>query len=392
MIDIKEKKNCCGCEACVQRCPKSCITMREDNEGFLYPEIDKNICIDCGLCEKVCPVINQEEERKPLAVYAAKHKDEQIRMASSSGGAFTAIAENVIDEGGVVFGAKFNQDWEVVHGYTETKEGLGAFRGSKYVQSRIGECYKEVEVFLKAGRKVLFSGTPCQIAGLKHFLRKEYDNLLTIDFICHGVPSPKIWREYLKNKTDSIASRFSGQKKIDVENVFFRDKCWGWKKYKFTLNISIINKDGLENKIKISEPFNNNIYLRGFLTDLYLRPSCHYCPTKSLKSGSDFTIGDFWGVQKIMPQIHDDKGVSIVIVNSINAKNYITKCLIELWPTIYDKILYYNSAIHSSAKMTCKRISFWKNDGKSFEEKVRILSKVSLFRKFRRKIVFLFRK
>lgn len=390
MIDIKEKKNCCGCEACVQRCPKSCITMREDNEGFLYPEIDKDICIDCGLCEKVCPVINQAEERKPLAVYAAKHKDEQIRMASSSGGAFTAIAERVIDEGGVVFGAKFNQDWNVVHSYTETKEGLGTFRGSKYVQSRIGESYKEAEGFLKAGRKVLFSGTPCQIAGLKRFLRKEYDNLLTVDFICHGVPSPKIWREYLKNKTDSIASRFSGQKEIDVENVFFRDKCLGWKKYKFTLNISIINKGGLENKIKISEPFNNNIYLRGFLTDLYLRPSCHNCPTKSLKSGSDFTIGDFWGVQKIMPQIDDDKGVSIIIVNSINAKTYITKCLIELWPTIYDKILYYNSAIHSSAKMTCKRNSFWKNDGKSFEEKVRILSKVSHFRKIRRKIVSLF--
>lgn len=390
MIDIKEKKNCCGCEACVQRCPKSCITMREDNEGFLYPEIDKDICIDCGLCEKVCPVINQAEERKPLAVYAAKHKDEQIRMASSSGGAFTAIAERVIDEGGVVFGAKFNQDWNVVHSYTETKEGLGTFRGSKYVQSRIGESYKEAEGFLKAGRKVLFSGTPCQIAGLKRFLRKEYDNLLTVDFICHGVPSPKIWREYLKNKTDSIASRFSGQKEIDVENIFFRDKCLGWKKYKFTLNISIINKGGLENKIKISEPFNNNIYLRGFLTDLYLRPSCHNCPTKSLKSGSDFTIGDFWGVQKIMPQIDDDKGVSIIIVNSINAKTYITKCLIELWPTIYDKILYYNSAIHSSAKMTCKRNSFWKNDGKSFEEKVRILSKVSHFRKIRRKIVSLF--
>lgn len=392
MIDIKEKKNCCGCEACVQRCPKSCITMREDNEGFLYPEIDKDICIDCGLCEKVCPVINQAEERKPLAVYAAKHKDEQIRMASSSGGAFTAIAERVIDEGGVVFGAKFNQDWNVVHSYTETKEGLGAFRGSKYVQSRIGESYKEAEGFLKAGRKVLFSGTPCQIAGLKRFLRKEYDNLLTVDFICHGVPSPKIWREYLKNKTDSIASRFSGQKEIDVENVFFRDKCLGWKKYKFTLNISIINKGGLENKIKISEPFNNNIYLRGFLTDLYLRPSCHNCPTKSLKSGSDFTIGDFWGVQKIMPQIDDDKGVSVIIVNSINAKTYITKYLIELWPTIYDKILYYNSAIYSSAKITCKRNSFWKDDGKSFEEKVRILSKVSLFRKIRRKIVSSFRK
>ena len=397
MIDIKEKKNCCGCEACVQRCPKSCITMREDNEGFLYPEVDKNICIDCGLCEKVCPVINQAEERKPLAVYAAKHKDEQIRMASSSGGAFTAIAESVIDEGGVVFGAKFNQDWDVVHSYTETKEGLGAFRGSKYVQSRIGESYKEAEGFLKAGRKVLFSGTPCQIAGLKRFLRKEYDNLLTVDFICHGVPSPGVWREYLKEETarqcgekNSVLQRPIHERNALIEGISFRDKRLGWKKYSFALALSTTNGSGAKNTVLLSEPLNKNIFLRGFLADLYLRPSCHACPSKSFKSRSDITIGDFWGVQKIMPQIDDDKGVSIIIVNSINAKTYITKCLIELWPTIYDKILYYNSAIHSSAKMTCKRNSFWKNDGKSFEEKVRILSKVSHFRKIRRKIVSLF--
>lgn len=389
MIDIKEKKNCCGCEACVQRCPKSCITMREDHEGFLYPEIDKNICIDCGLCEKVCPVINQAEERKPLAVYAAKHKDEQIRMASSSGGAFTAIAESVINEGGVVFGAKFNQDWDVVHSYTETKEGLGAFRGSKYVQSRIGESYKEAEGFLKAGRKVLFSGTPCQIAGLKRFLRKEYDNLLTVDFICHGVPSPGVWREYLKEETarqcgekNSVLQRPIHERNVLIEGISFRDKRLGWKKFSFALALSTTNGSGAKNTVLLSEPLNKNIYLRGFLADLYLRPSCHACPSKSLKSGSDITIGDFWGIQSVMPEIDDDKGVSVVMVNSEKARVFVKGILIEKWPVIYNDILRYNPSVEKSVISTDKRVYFFMNHDKSFDEIVHHLSKVSVVRRF----------
>ena len=323
MLDIKDKKDCCGCEACVQRCPKSCITMREDNEGFLYPEIDKDICIDCGLCEKVCPVINQAEERKPLAVYAAKHRDEQIRMASSSGGVFTAIAECVIDEGGVVFGARFNQDWDVVHSYTETKGGLAAFRRSKYVQSRIGESYKEAESFLKSGRKVLFAGTPCQVAGLKCFLRKEYVNLLTVDFICHGVPSPGVWKQYLKkeiarqcDRENTVSSHSTHEKNVRIESISFRDKRFGWKKYNFVLTFSTTSGEGRKKSVLFSEPLNKNIFLQGFLSNLYLRPSCHSCPVRGFRSQSDMTIGDFWGVQKVLPEFDDDKGISVMLVHS----------------------------------------------------------------------------
>lgn len=168
MISIKDKQDCCGCAACVQRCPKQCITLHEDNEGFLYPQVDESLCIDCGLCEKVCPVINQADERTPLGVYAVKNPNESVRMQSSSGGVFTMLAEHIIDEGGVVFGACFDECWEVVHSYAETKEALAKFRGSKYVQSKIGSTYQQAEGFLKSGRKVLFSGTPCQIAGLKN--------------------------------------------------------------------------------------------------------------------------------------------------------------------------------------------------------------------------------
>lgn len=245
MINIIDKKNCCGCNACVQHCPKSCITMQEDEEGFLYPIVDQEVCIDCGLCEKVCPVLNQGEERKPLQVYAANNTNEEIRMQSSSGGVFTLLAETIIQEGGVVFGARFNDDWEVIHDYTETQEGLATFRGSKYVQSRIGDSYCQAEQFLKKGRKVLFSGTPCQIAGLNLFLRKEYNNLLTVDFICHGVPSPGVWKSYLEelialqgNRKNSVLSH---SKPIilnsirDISRIEFRNKRLGWKKYSFAL-------------------------------------------------------------------------------------------------------------------------------------------------------------
>ena len=212
MIAIKEKHNCCGCSACVQVCPKQCIRMYADNEGFLYPQVNSTICIDCGLCEKVCPVINQNKPNVPLSVYAAKNINEEVRIKSSSGGIFTLLAEQIISEGGVVFGARFNENWEVVHDYTETIDGLESFRGSKYVQSSISDNFKVAKQFLKEGRKVLFSGTPCQIAGLKKFLQKEYENLLTMEVVCHGVPSPMVWRDYIdykRAKRDTGKNTFS---------------------------------------------------------------------------------------------------------------------------------------------------------------------------------------
>lgn len=191
MIRIVDKRDCCGCSACVQRCPKHCITLQEDAEGFLYPYVDESSCIDCGLCEKVCPMLHSGEPRKPLVVYAARNRNEKVRLQSSSGGVFTALAETVVHEGGVVFGVCFDEKWEVVHTYADNCDELVKFRGSKYVQSKMGDCYQQVETFLKAGRKVLFSGTPCQIRGLKLFLRKEYENMLAVDVICHGVPDRK---------------------------------------------------------------------------------------------------------------------------------------------------------------------------------------------------------
>ena len=197
MISIKEKKDCCGCSACVQKCPKHCITLTEDEEGFLYPKVDTLVCINCGLCEKVCPWLNQPEKIQPQEVLAVKNRNEEERMASSSGGVFIALAKKILEKGGVVFGAVFDENWEVKHTYAETLDGVRLMMGSKYVQSRIGNSYNEAEHFLKEGREVFFTGTPCQVTGLHKFLRKDYPNLLSVDFLCHGVPSPGVWRRYL---------------------------------------------------------------------------------------------------------------------------------------------------------------------------------------------------
>jgi coenzyme F420-reducing hydrogenase beta subunit len=244
MITLQRKADCCGCNACTQGCHLECISMQEDNEGFLYPKVDVEQCVDCGLCEKICPIINQTEARKPLHVYAAKNRNEEIRKQSSSGGIFTLLAEKIIEDGGVVFGARFDEKWEVMHDYTETKEGLAAFRGSKYLQSRTGNTFQQAKEFLKAGRKVLFSGTPCQIAGLKLFLRKEYDNLITIDFVCHGVPSPKVWRMYFLYLTDNqkYTTNYKGgyfAHTKAITEINFRDKTYGWKKFSLTVQIAM---------------------------------------------------------------------------------------------------------------------------------------------------------
>ena len=315
MIEIKEKYNCCGCSACVQVCPKQCISMSADNEGFLYPQVDTAICIDCGLCEKVCPVINQNEPREPLAVYAAKNNNEKIRLKSSSGGIFTLLAEHIISEGGVVFGARFNEHWDVVHDYTENIEGLEPFKGSKYVQSVIGDSFIKAKQFLNNGRKVLFSGTPCQIAGLKKYLRKEYPNLLTVDIICHGVPGSLVWEKYKKEVVKLAKSDNNPLNSIKLFGINFRDKTKGWRDY--LCNYSVVNT--ANNKVvNITNKHTQDPYMRLFLSNYSLRPSCYYCPGKAGKSRSDMTLGDCWGIKRINKSFDDNKGANVCVIHNNN--------------------------------------------------------------------------
>lgn len=386
MIQIKDKKDCCGCSACVQKCPKQCISLEEDNEGFLYPIVDKESCIDCGLCEKVCPVLHQGEPHKPLQVYAARNKDEEIRRQSSSGGIFTLLAEKVIQEGGVVFGARFDEQWEVRHDYTETVEGLAAFRGSKYVQSRMEDNYRKAEMFLKQGRKVLFSGTPCQVAGLKRFLRKEYENLLTVDFICHGVPSPGVWRKYLKETVarmcdkNSVSTDPISMEDAHVESISFRDKSSGWKKYSFALNLSATNRSGAKNTVSLYEVFLQNTFMKGFLANLYLRPSCYACAAKCGKSESDITIGDLWGSSAIVGNDDDDRGTSLVLISKDRCKVDASLWMKEI---DYQAILTYNSSIERSVRIPKERASFYANanNAESLERLVNQLTRASFLQK-----------
>lgn len=396
MISLSEKKDCCGCWSCIQRCPKQCITLREDEEGFLYPQVDESVCIDCGLCEKVCPVINQSSEREPLEVLAAKNPNEEIRRESSSGGIFTMLAESVIDEGGIVFGACFDEDWEVVHRSADTKGDLKKFRGSKYLQSKVLNTYKEAEVQLKKGRKVLYSGTPCQIAGLKRFLRKDYDNLLSVDFICHGVPSPGVFRTYLREELKRMTARQGGGKNtvllpciplvtesdgldckgLEIKSISFRDKRNGWKKFGFALVLSEATAEG-ENSVLLSySPLNKNLFLRGFLRDLYLRPSCYACPTKHLKSGSDITLGDWWGIAALKPELDDDRGVSAVTLNTEKGKSTLHSLKAELHTMPYEDLVKYNPALVRSAAVPKNRNAFFAQDGMTFEGKIKVLAHI----------------
>lgn len=342
MIALSDKNNCCGCSACAQRCPKQCISMLTDGEGFLYPIVDAEQCIDCGLCEKVCPCLNHSGSQSPRSVQSFEATEAAVRNQSSSGGAFSMLAEHFINKGGVVFGARFDDNWNVVHDYTETIEGLKAFRGSKYLQSVIGECYRKAEEFLKEGREVMFCGTPCQIAGLMLYLRKKYTNLLIVDIACHSVPSPLIWQEYLKGiKTSSITS------------INFRDKRKGWERY----GLSIVYGNGAV----FFQEFDRNPYMQLFLHGITARPSCFNCPAKYGHSGADITLGDCWGISKMVvgyPNVQ--QGVSFVFCNTEKGQTVATEAKVKGHELSYQQIAANNGGLTVKAKMPKERAVFWK--------------------------------
>lgn len=346
MINIKDKKECCGCSACASICPKHCITMTEDHEGFLYPNVDENTCISCGLCEKACNELHPYDTREPLQVLAAINKNEEVRLKSSSGGIFYILAEKTIREGGVVFGARFDEKWQVVIDYAEDMKDVEAFMGSKYVQARIDKAYIDAKRFLSEGRQVLFSGTPCQVAGLHKFLRKPYINLLSVDFVCHGTPSPKVWRMYL----DEVV-----KKSQSVSNVEFRNKDKGWKKFCFKLKY---NED--DKTLSLLSPYPENHYMKAFLKDIILRPSCYACKAKGCSSQSDITIADFWGIETVFPEMDDDKGTGLVFVNTESGKAALDVTQMKVLETTYERIKPLNPACFRSSKQHSKREEFFK--------------------------------
>jgi len=324
--------------------------MQEDEEGFLYPHVDEKTCISCSKCVAVCPYTKSEFTNKPeeeeLAIcYAAYNKNEEMRYRSSSGGIFRVFADYIISEEGVVFGARFDKEFTVEHAYTETLEGLVAFMGSKYMQSRMGNSFTAVKSFLDKGRKVLFTGCGCQIAGLKRYLKKDYANLFCMDLICHGADSPRIWLDYLHclmpNET--------------IKQINFRDKITGQD------NSSIYIKGC---KSVFCERKKNNIYFRNWKYGLFVRPSCETCPFKADNRVSDITIADCWGFQKMAPEMYDDKGLSSVIIHTAKGKAMFEAVQSQLTykKTPLDDVKTYNADyIRSTPFNHKKRAAFWRD-------------------------------
>lgn len=309
MMKIEEmiatnRADCSGCEACANICPRNAIEMTRDDEGFVYPKINPELCIKCGRCDATCPALNFKKTNIDVfpATFVAIHPDEKILRHSSSGGVFTALSEIILRNGGIVFGAGFDKNWHVFHTAARTLDELENLRGSKYVQSQIGDVYRQVKAALQTS-KVLFSGTPCQCAGLKHFLGGDHENLLTVDILCHGVPSPAVWEYYI----DELANR------NDIAHVNFRSKRKGFGSH---IEINYFDRGHyIKQNVK-------NLYGKLFLQGFSERPSCQICKFKIPHGKSDLTIGDAWGIKKFAPEMFDNRGVSIVFIHTPKGKDF----------------------------------------------------------------------
>lgn len=350
MINVLNKIDCCGCTACAGICPKQCIEMKEDTEGFVYPVVSIENCINCRVCERVCPVLNKKSiESYAQRGFIVQNKDKKILRESTAGGAFTAIAKYVIDQGGVVFGAELAKDLTVHHICVEQEKDLFRLRNSKYVQSFVGgELLKQVKSFLKDGKYVCFSGTPCQIEGLKNYLGNNCSNLITVDVVCRAVPSPMIFRKYLEYQEKKMEGK--------IQSVRFRDKYYGYK-YS-TMNIITDRNHGNYHKGVESDP-----WLRAFFSNICDRPSCHRCRFRSRYRVSDFTIWDCFHVGRFSKELDNDKGATRMLIHTEKGekifneiKNQYKYIEIEL-----EKALIGTKELEESVKSHKNRTAFFKD-------------------------------
>lgn len=301
---FQKKEDCCGCSACASICGKHAISMQPDEEGFLYPHIDESLCVSCGQCITVCAFqkgIKNKKDFKPPLGFAIRHKKEEIREQSRSGGMFTALTDYILSKGGTVYGAGYGKHFVVLHKRAQTKEERDEFRGSKYVQSDMGDCFRQVKKDLEDGKKVLFSGTACQVAGLRKYLKRRYYNLFTIDLVCHGTPSPKVWEDFLCMREKELHGAIS--------SVSFRDKeDYGWAAHYESITID-------------EKKYYSRIYTKLFYQNAVLRPACYQCRYTKKERPGDITLADFWGHEKAVPGFHEDnRGVSLVLINSNRGK------------------------------------------------------------------------
>ncbi len=310
-------KSCTGCSACYNSCPKKCITMIQDSWGFEYPVINTKQCVDCNMCEKACPILSRENAKCiDQEVYAAWSLDREIRFTSTSGGIFSELAYSMVQQNSNIVAAAYDDNNMVIHTIVSEKDGISGLRQSKYIQSRISNAYADIKLLLSEGKKVLFCGSPCQVAGLKTFLGNDNNNLYTIDFICRGVNSPRAYSEWLKE--------IENGKGVKVTRVWFKYKENGWKKSPYCTRVDFA--DGLHEVYSDR----NNYFMRGYLEgNLYMRPSCGECQFKGAGRYSDITLADFWSVDD---KLDDDQGTSMVLLNTEKGR--------KLFDTIKDRIVY----------------------------------------------------
>ncbi len=316
MIAVNNKVDCCGCTACFSVCPKSAITMQPDEEGFLYPVVNAADCIECGLCEKVCPIIHNQKTEEETVGYIIRNQDAQIVFESTSGGAFTVLAEYVLQKDGVVYGAGYDDSMLVICKKASTAAQLFEMRGSKFVQSTLGDTFVEIKQELNNGTYVLFSGTPCQIAGLLGFLGEKPNNLLCVDFVCRGVPSPKLWKNYVAYMEQRFDSKMIGAR--------FKHKTYGY--HTTTMKIDFENGKTYYGSGRVDP------YMRAFVKEMASRPSCSDCAFKSVERPSDITIFDCYEYTKLTGKIDDDRGYTSILVHSQHGK--------EIFEQIKPKILW----------------------------------------------------
>lgn len=361
MINIQDKSKCCGCCACVDVCAHQAITLKTDIEGFWYPVVDETKCVDCGLCNKICPELNITDLKKndypqPTHTIAAINKKMSVRWDSTSGGAFSALADTMYEEGGYVSGAIYNEDFSVRNFISNNPDDLKKLRSSKYLQSKAEGIYKEIRDILRKGEKVLACGTPCQMAALRSFLRKDYENLIIVDFICRGVNSPKVYRKYL----DSLERKFGGK----VVYVKAKNKELGWR----NLTRKVVFDNG---KVYYGVHMQDD-FRRGYHTNVFCRPSCYSCQYKGFPRMADITIADYWGIERVDPNMDNNIGTSMILLNSNKGVAFFEKVKDKLeWKeTKFESILPGNFALRKSIEPAkINRKTFFEDlDKGTFEE------------------------